>query len=463
MPDVMIRRRPVLSGLLFLYAFLRQVTLVSSIGVNRSIDDTLGDSVTGDRPTYLPDTLGVWEDNTCLDCALVPPTSNAFDGTYTAATYNPDLKNISISFAFTGTAIYVYFILANHPDPGISASTAANFTLDGNLVSTFTHSPDSSSSAPDFYFNDSALAFSKTSLKNVTHQMVISTSGLNSDYYLNFDYALYTFQNPSTATSSTSSSSSATSSTTGASTSLQSDSKSVSVGAIAGGVIGGVAVVAIICAVWFFCLRRKKKKADEYHHDDPNTVLQSEIDPFILPPAPMSDAYTSPDNSFSPPSTFRTSAALLKRSATGTTEAVPHTSTTINLLPSSDSKAAIRRQRQQELERQMQQIGDEIKDLQIEAEERNTGRDGMSMMMSPTSGQSRAPLSATRSSGPVRSPRSPYGKEDVSQLKAQIQAMSEHIAYLQDQQNSAWAQGLSDEPPPGYSPGPVDGHAVLTV
>ncbi|KAJ3722837.1 hypothetical protein DFJ43DRAFT_1042076 [Lentinula guzmanii] len=462
MPDVMIRRRPALSGLLFLYAFLRQVTLISSIGVNRSIDDTLGDSVTGDRPTYLPDTLGVWEDNTCLDCALVPPTSNAFDGTYTAATYNPDLKNISISFAFTGTAIYVYFILANNPDPGISASTAANFTLDGNLVSTFTHSPDSSSSAPDFYFNNSALAFSKTSLKNVTHQMVISTSGLNSNYYLNFDYALYTFQNPSTATSSTSSSSSATSSTTGASTSLQSDSKSVPTGAIAGGVVGGVAVVTIICAVWFFCLRRKKKKADEYHHDDPNTVLQSEIDPFILPPAPMSDAYTLPDNSFSPPSTFRTSTALLKRSATGTTEAVPHTSTTINLLPS-DSKAAIRRQRQQELERQMQQIGDEIKDLQIEAEERNAGRDGMSTMMSPTSGQSRAPLSATRSSRPVRSPRSPYGNEDVSQLKAQIQAMSEHIAYLQDQQNSAWAQGLSDEPPPGYSPGPVDGHAVLTV
>ncbi|KAJ3993791.1 hypothetical protein F5050DRAFT_1810195 [Lentinula boryana] len=454
MPDVMIRRRPALPGLLFLYAFLRQVTLVSSIGVNRSIDDTLGDSVTGDRPTYLPDTLGVWEDNTCLDCALAPNTSKAFDGTYTAATYNPDLKNISISFAFTGTAIYVYFILANNPDPGISASTAANFTLDGNLVSTFTHSPDSSSSAPDFYFNDSALAFSKTSMKNATHQMVISTSGLNSNYYLNFDYALYTFQKPSTATSS---SSSATSSTTGASASLQSDSKTVSAGAIAGGVIGGVAVVA--SAVWFFCLRHKKKKTDD-HHDDPNTVLQSEIDPFILPPAPMSDAYTLPDSSFRPPSTFHTSTAQLNRSATGTSEAVPHTSSTLNLLPL-DSKAAIRRQRQQELERQMQQIGDEIKDLQIEAAERNAGRDGMSTMISPTSGQSRASLSATRSR-PVRSPRSSYGTDDVSQLKAQIQAMSEHIAYLQDQQNSAWAQGLSDEPPPGYSPGPVDGQAVLS-
>ncbi|KAJ3766452.1 hypothetical protein FB446DRAFT_794101 [Lentinula raphanica] len=50
------------------------------------------------------------------------------------------------------------------------------------------------------------------------------------------------------------------------------------------------------------------------------------------------------------------------------------------------------------------------------------------------------------------------GKEDVSQLKAQIQAMSEHIAFLQDQQNeSAWAQGLSDEPPLGYTPTVVNG------
>lgn len=145
-------------------------------------------------------------------CALQPPISSAFGGTYTAATYNPGLQNISITFDFTGsrknfshflfiklirfiilgTAIYVYFILANNPAPGITATTAANFTLNGSLVGTFNHSPNTSTSAPDFQFNQSALAFSKAGLKNVTHQMVISTSGLSEDVWVNFDYALYT-------------------------------------------------------------------------------------------------------------------------------------------------------------------------------------------------------------------------------------------------------------------------------
>ncbi|KAJ4487572.1 hypothetical protein J3R30DRAFT_813810 [Lentinula aciculospora] len=459
MPNDMTRRRPLAAlSVLFACTFFCKFSLIYSIGVNRSIDDTLGDSVTGDRPTYLPGTTGVWEDNTCSGCALAPSTSSAFDGTYTAATYNPDLNNISISFDFTGTAIYIFFILANNADPGISASTAANFTLDGNIVSTFTHSPNSSSSAPNFYFNDSALAFSRTGMKNISHQMVISTSGLNSNYYLNFDYALYTFQRLDTSTSTSSSSSSSPSGTESSSPS-QSDSKGVSAGAIAGGIVGGAAAVAIIAAIWFFCQRRKKKEAYEYD-DDPNIVLQREIDPFILPPVPLSTVdSTLPDSSSRSASSFRTSTALLKRTATGTSEAVPRTSSTIPPLPL-DSKSAIRRQRQQELERQMQQISDEIKDLQIEAAERNggsgSGSDGLTM--SSTLG---SPSNVSRSRS-LRTPRSPDGKEDVSQLKAQIQAMSEHIAYLQDQQNSEWAQGLSDEPPPGYSPGPMDGHAVVS-
>ncbi|KAJ3903867.1 hypothetical protein F5879DRAFT_116866 [Lentinula edodes] len=451
-------RRPLPLIFLSICILLCELSFVSSTAVNRSIDDTLGDSVTGNRPTYLPDTTGVWEDNTCSGCALEPDISSAFDDTYTAATYNPELKNISISFDFIGTAVYIFFILANDPDPGISASTAANFTLDGTLVSTFTHSPNSSASAPSFYFNESALAFSKTGMKNISHQMVISTSGLSSDYYLNFDYALYTFQRPDTTTSSSSSSSSSSSAASSTSdySSTQSDSKTVSVGVIAGGVIGGVAALAIVAVAWFFCQRRKKSEDIGYHNDDPNTVLQREIDPFILPPA--SD-FTQPDDSSRPSSTFRTSTALLKRTATGISEGVPRTSSTIPPPLPLDSKSAIRRQRQQDLERQMQQISSEIRDLQIEAAERNGGRDPT--MSSLISAPSRALSSVTRSRS-VRSPRSPDGKEDVSQLKAQIQAMSEHIAYLQDQQNSAWAQGLSDEPPPGYSPGPVDGHAVIS-
>ncbi|KAJ3929066.1 MAG: hypothetical protein NXY57DRAFT_900799 [Lentinula lateritia] len=179
-----------LPGALFFLPFLFNVAAVTG-AVNRSIDDTLGDSVTGQRPIFLPTTSGTWEDETCAGKFLsVYPL--AFGGTYTAATYNPGLQNISITFDFTGTAIYVYFILANNPAPGITATTAANFTLNGSLVGTFNHSPNTSTSAPDFQFNQSALAFSKAGLKNVTHQMVISTSGLSEDVWVNFDYALYT-------------------------------------------------------------------------------------------------------------------------------------------------------------------------------------------------------------------------------------------------------------------------------
>ncbi|GAW10091.1 salicylate hydroxylase [Lentinula edodes] len=410
--NAMTGRRPLPLIFLSICILLCELSFVSSTAVNRSIDDTLGDSVTGNRPTYLPDTTGVWEDNTCSGCALEPDISSAFDDTYTAATYNPELKNISISFDFIGTAVYIFFILANDPDPGISASTAANFTLDGTLVSTFTHSPNSSASAPSFYFNETVIIISILTMRCIQtgyHNVVVVffiVVILRRIKYLRLFIHAVRFQNRIFA--------------------------------------------------WFFCQRRKKSEDIGYHNDDPNTVLQREIDPFILPPA--SD-FTQPDDSSRPSSTFRTSTALLKRTATGISEGVPRTSSTIPPPLPLDSKSAIRRQRKQDLERQMQQISSEIRDLQIEAAERNGGRDPT--MSSLISAPSRALSSVTRSRS-VRSPRSPDGKEDVSQLKAQIQAMSEHIAYLQDQQNSAWAQGLSDEPPPGYSPGPVDGHAVIS-
>ncbi|KIK62903.1 hypothetical protein GYMLUDRAFT_164227 [Collybiopsis luxurians FD-317 M1] len=179
-----------LPNALLLFVSLSNTPLAFSTAINCSIDDTRGDSVTGEVPTYLPTTSGVWEDTSCPDCFLNPPTSNAFMGTYKAATYRPyKFNNMSITFKFTGTAIYIFFILANAPPPGFIATTAANFTLDGSIVGTFGHGPDPT--APDFQFN--ALVFSAAGLENATHEMVISTSGLTDEkIWVNFDYALYT-------------------------------------------------------------------------------------------------------------------------------------------------------------------------------------------------------------------------------------------------------------------------------
>ncbi|KAE9402049.1 hypothetical protein BT96DRAFT_570319 [Gymnopus androsaceus JB14] len=336
----------------------------------------------------------------------------------------------------------------------------ANFTLDGTLASTFTHTPDTSTSAPDFYFNESALAFSKTGMKNISHQMVISTSGLNSNFYLNFDYALYTFPDPAVTTTSSSATSTSTSTTTASSTS--SSSSSTPIGAIVGGAIGGLAALVALVAGLLFCYRRKYPK-EKHHEDDPNSVFHREIDPFILPaPGPISAAVESSftDNPSRPasthPSAFPSSSgrsmitSMVPSTAglgVGTTAA---SSALSPLAMATDSKSALRVQRQQELERQMQQIQHQMLDLQNEAAERNFdigGANGSTVNLN--SSQSRA-TSVRRS---VRSPDGTEKSEDVSHLKAQIQAMSEHIAILQDQRdNSEWAQGISDEPPPGYSP-----------
>ncbi|KAF9065713.1 hypothetical protein BDP27DRAFT_1366207 [Rhodocollybia butyracea] len=247
------------TGALFLVLFL-QVTAVRLQAVNRSIDDTFGDSVTGQRPVFSPTTPGVWANQSCTRCAIQPPTSDAFDGTYTASTYNSTLGNISITFDFIGTAVYIFFILVNNPpNPNIAATTAANFTLDGALVGNFTHAPDPL--LPDFQFNESALAFSTSDLENATHQMVISTSGLNESIFVNFDYALYTFENAVETESLTSESQSPTFVTSTGSSPRSTTKNRSPVGAIVGGVIGGLAALGASVAVLFFRWRQSRPSA----------------------------------------------------------------------------------------------------------------------------------------------------------------------------------------------------------
>ncbi|KAF9037904.1 hypothetical protein BDP27DRAFT_1435521 [Rhodocollybia butyracea] len=170
-------------------------------------------------------------------------------------------------FDFVGTALYIFFILVNNVQSDVFSgifsdivtTTAANFTLDGVLVGTFTHLPDST--LPDFQFGPNALVFSTSGLKNAAHQMVISTSDLTESFFVNFDYALYTFENAartesmvseswqlSTFPTSTDSSSPSTSTT---------NINHLSVGASVGGIIGGLAVLIGVLVV-LFCHRRRQ-------------------------------------------------------------------------------------------------------------------------------------------------------------------------------------------------------------
>ncbi|KAG6852808.1 hypothetical protein C0991_009005 [Blastosporella zonata] len=88
-----------------------------------------------------------------------------------------------------GTAIYVFFILANNAnDTRITRATYCDFILDGATEGNFEHTPLATS---DFEYN--ALVFSQTDLSNNDHTIVFTTPlGSEEHFFINFDYAVYT-------------------------------------------------------------------------------------------------------------------------------------------------------------------------------------------------------------------------------------------------------------------------------
>jgi len=78
---------------------------VAAVIVNRTIDDHLGDSVTGLRPTYLS-THNAWDNQngTCSgnNCFISPNVTQAFRKTYTAGTYYPGMGSMRITMQFKG-------------------------------------------------------------------------------------------------------------------------------------------------------------------------------------------------------------------------------------------------------------------------------------------------------------------------------------------------------------------------
>lgn len=73
---------------------------------NRTIDDEFGDSVTGQKPVFLPDLPGIWEGEECA-CPVTPDKTKSFKQTYNAATYNPELGAISIGLNFKGWSRHI--------------------------------------------------------------------------------------------------------------------------------------------------------------------------------------------------------------------------------------------------------------------------------------------------------------------------------------------------------------------
>ena len=204
---------PIKRAVLGLFTLLLVCTTRAFL-VNRTIDDTNGDPITRLTPVYLP--KGPWNGQNCTSCAINPNASLAFDGTWSAATYNPGPKKhkqhehlilvyrLEMFFQcpcfqilprfkllyFAGVAVWIFFILANANDlpSGTTSTTACNITIDGVLVGDYS-SPQPNKNTPAYQYNVSV--YSADNFSNHAHIVVISTNDYPINVYLNFDCHLH--------------------------------------------------------------------------------------------------------------------------------------------------------------------------------------------------------------------------------------------------------------------------------
>ena len=190
---------------------------------------------------------------------------------------------------------------------------------------------------------------------------------------------------------------------------MSSGSHHKNVGAIAGGTVGGVVAVALVVVALIFW-RRRGKEEDQESNGDVFTVVPSDSKPSLDVTHPATDL--APDTV---PTPFETSDRQAIHHVTQSEgESTASTSPQANQQPILSGKQELaRQQRQRDLELQMRQLQDEIAAL-----------------------------------GPVPGPSLPQNRAEDAQ---QMELMRQQIAMLQAQQQSSWAQGLTDEPPPGYT------------
>ncbi|KAJ7648564.1 hypothetical protein DFH06DRAFT_570581 [Mycena polygramma] len=164
--------------------FITFIQISLSVGTvfQRTIDDTLGDSESGELPMYTP-ASGFSPNSDCAGCVLHPDPASAFKGTWHDGSQLPGGPAVSVTLSFSGTGISVFCILANLV--GDSTSNLA-VTLDGAAQKPFSYTPDNTS---DFVYN--APVFSVDGLDRVQHTVVIVTDNPKGSLFL-FDYANYT-------------------------------------------------------------------------------------------------------------------------------------------------------------------------------------------------------------------------------------------------------------------------------
>ncbi|KAH9897631.1 hypothetical protein C8Q73DRAFT_364880 [Cubamyces lactineus] len=164
--------------------------------MNRTVDDQNGDSVTGAMPSYLPDS-GWTQGSQCPTCNIYPglvDVSRAIEQTWHDSTYHPGQPDRVITVSFTGTAVYVYNLIANNVQY-TTTLTNLSFSMDGTFMQQYTHTPD----AGEAQILYSVPVFSHTNLPNQPHTLEIRANGPSASLIL-FDALIYTVPDEPTTT-----------------------------------------------------------------------------------------------------------------------------------------------------------------------------------------------------------------------------------------------------------------------
>lgn len=451
-------------GYTFISICLWPSKVVAAI-VNGTIDDKFGDSVTHRLVNYYPNNY--WFNETCGCDADVPDKSQAFDNTYTVGTYI-GTEPIGISIQFSGTAIYVFFILGAVTFP--TSLNSANFTLDNNDPVLF------SSQVTGIQYN--VTVFSKTNLTNTLHTLNIVNSGPLVPTYVIFDYAIYTYDDGVSTTSSSLSSLSAVKTTSQApsTTVTGAPARRTPVGAIAGGIVGGITLFALVISL-LFCWHRRgghdalqnvrgkggpESPITQFNNGAGSLAASAFGMPYTQPllvrsETPMPGESSSTDHRANMHNNYRTlhSGEVVlsppgSQQLPSSEKALPSTSKSSVFGTSSNNRSAppllpsplnvpgtreeVRRARQEDLDNRLRVVQHNI----VQLEESSTGPGRPVSSRRQTSGEAEIIEEEMQMSMP--------------DMQEEIRSLKEQIRVLRQQQQSAWAQGLSDDRPPGYTP-----------
>ncbi|KAI0652611.1 hypothetical protein C8Q79DRAFT_111144 [Trametes meyenii] len=125
-------------------------------------------------------------------CNIVLDGNQVYNRTWHGTAYTPgQASQPSLSFNFSGTAVYVYGVILDRPPPGgtFTLSTNLQVYLDKSLTQSNNQGVWNSSSGPIYQYN--ALIFQKSDLPSGDHTLQIQAVNNDSAIIL-FDYIVYT-------------------------------------------------------------------------------------------------------------------------------------------------------------------------------------------------------------------------------------------------------------------------------